>query len=111
MDIERKNELKLIRKNAILNTLSEPLVICIIIAPIVFGLIFLFFLNLQKQQMEKNYNDYMTKPLEAKIEYIDLETFQKYKDGSRKITEIANRYKEAGYLVTINDNSMIVEKQ
>lgn len=71
MDIKHKNELKLIRKNAILDTLSQPLVICIIIAPIVFGLI----------------------------------------DGSRKITETANRYKEAGYLVTINDNSMIVEKQ
>lgn len=111
MDIKQKNELKLIRKNAIFDTLSQPLVICIIIAPIVFGLIFLFFLNLQKQQMEKNYNDYMAKPLEAKIEYIDLEKFKKYKDGSRKITEIANRYKEAGYLVTINDNSMIVEKQ
>lgn len=43
MDIKQKNELKLIRKNAIFDTLSQPLVICIIIAPIVFGLIFLFF--------------------------------------------------------------------
>lgn len=85
-----------------------PLIL--VVAFFSYSFVFVFFSYLQEDCVNEKYKEYMSKPLTAKAEYIDLKGFSKVKDGSKKISEIVNRYMEAGYQVTIKGDSMFVEK-
>lgn len=84
--------------------------VILVVAFVSYSLVIIFFSYLQEDRVNENYKEYMSKPLTAKVEYIDLKGFSKVKDGSKKISEIVNRYSEAGYQVTLKGDSMLVEK-
>ena len=98
------------KKSSIVQAVLDPVYLCVIVCPLSFILVFCVFLLLQENRNDKVYEEYMNKPLESKVEYIDLKRFSGRKNGSERISNIANRYSEAGYQVTIKGDSMLVEK-